>query len=194
MKTKNILTVLLCLLAGLIVGCSTPRKLVSSTKEAAKVEEKRTEATTGEVTHFVDTTKKNGVEVTYTKVEFFPPGAKSEQAPATEPAPGAADNIDRTPKRPANTQGAIKSIESYTVKQNTEAAGVTKDEEKTQTTKAEEINTDTDKVTDVTEKPAPDPYRWRYILAILVVLVVVFLWLRKKNVFAGIAAFVRRLF
>ena len=196
MKTRSILSVILCILVALLAGCSTPRKLVSSAKEAAKVEEKRTETSAGQITHFGDTTKKDGVEVTYTKIEFFPPGAEAGgNAPAeAEPAPETTGTKDRTPKQPPNTQGAIKSIETYTLKQTNEAAGVTKTEEQTEATKAEEVKTDTTNETDVTEKPAPDPYRWRYILAILVILAVAYIWLRKTKVFTGIAAFFRRLF
>lgn len=68
-------------------------------------------------------------------------------------------------------------------------AGSTKE-----TTKTEEVNTDTDKETDITEKPAADPYRWRYIFGILVLLAVAFFFLRKTKVFTAVAAFFRKLF
>lgn len=99
-------------------------------------------------------------------------------------------------KQPPDTgrQGAIKSIETFTVKQKAEATGVTQEEQKTETTKTEEVNTDTDKETDITEKPAADPYRWRYIFGILVLLAVAFFFLRKTKVFTAVAAFFRKLF
>ena len=87
-----------------------------------------------------------------------------------------------------------KSIETFTVKQKAEATGVTQEEQKTETTKTEEVNTDTDKETDITEKPAADPYRWRYIFGILVLLAVAFFFLRKTKVFTAVAAFFRKLF
>lgn len=170
MKPKFSIVAIALLLAVLLFGCSTPRKLAGSTKETAKTEEKRDETTAAEFRRTVDSTKTEGVEVTYTKIEFFPP----------EPDTGR--------------QGAIKSIETFTVKQKAEATGVTQEEQKTETTKTEEVNTDTDKETDITEKPAADPYRWRYIFGILVLLAVAFFFLRKTKVFTAVAAFFRKLF
>ena len=97
------------------------------------------------------------------------------------PSNPVADTPKNRPKEPkekqppdTGRQGAIKSIETFTVKQKAEATGVTQEEQKTETTKTEEVNTDTDKETDITEKPAADPYRWRYIFGILVLLAVAF--------------------
>lgn len=152
--------------AVLLTGCSTPRKLAGSTKETAKTEEKRNETTAAEFRRTVDNTKTEGVEVTYTKIEFFPPKPDTRQAkPDTMQAGGPSNPVADTPKnrpkepkekQPPDTgrQGAIKSIETFTVKQKAEATGVTQEEQKTETTKTEEVNTDTDKETDITEKPA----------------------------------------
>lgn len=73
MKRKFGIVVIALLLAVLLSGCSTPRKLAGSTKETAKTEEKRDETTAAEIRRTVDSTKTEGVEVTYTKIEFFPP-------------------------------------------------------------------------------------------------------------------------
>ena len=62
--------------AVLLTGCSTPRKLAGSTKETAKTEEKRDETIAAEFRRTVDSTKTEGVEVTYTKIEFFPAGTR----------------------------------------------------------------------------------------------------------------------
>lgn len=183
MKPKFSIVAIALLLAVLLFGCSTPQKLAGSTKETAKTEEKRDETTAAEFRRTVDSTKTEGVEVTYTKIEFFPP------EPDTRPK-------EPKEKQPPDTgrQGAIKSIETFTVKQKAEATGVTQEEQKTETTKTEEVNTDTDKETDITEKPAADPYRWRYIFGILVLLAVAFCFLRKTKVFTAVAAFFRKLF
>lgn len=199
------MTVLLC--AFVLTGCSTPRKLASSTKDAARIEENRTETTTSEIRRTVDSTKSEGVEVTYTKVEFFPPVPDPQQVKpdtAQTGGPSAAStgvpkNRSKEPKdkQPPNApgkQGAIKSIETFTITQKTEAGGTTQEEQKTETTKKEEVNTDTDTKTDVTEKPAADPYRWRYIFGGLVILAVAFFFLRKTKVFTTAIAFIRKLF
>lgn len=191
----------------LLSGCSTPRKLAGSIKETAKTEEKRDETTATEFRRTVDSTKTEGVEVTYTKVEFFPPEpdtpqVKPDTTQTAGPTSGGTDVPKNRPKEPKDKQppnatgkqGAIKSIETLTITQKTEAAGVVQEEQKMETTKTEEVNTDTDKESDITEKPAADPYRWRYIFGILVFLAIAFFWLRKKKLFAGIFAFFRRLF
>lgn len=206
MRTKTLITVLLFAFAVSLIGCSTPRKLAGSTKETAKTEEKRDETTAAEFRRTVDSTKTEGVEVTYTKVEFFPPEPEGREAkPDTTQTGGPSKPVADTPKnrpkepkekQPPNTgrQGAIKSIETFTVKQKAETTGVTQEEQKTETAKTEEVNTDTDKESDITEKPAADPYRWRYIFGILVLLGVAFLLLRKTKVFTAVAAFFRKLF
>ena len=206
MKRKFGIVVIALLLAVLLSGCSTPRKLAGSTKETAKTEEKRDETITAEFRRTVDSTKTEGVEITYTKIEFFPPEpdtlpTKQGTTKTGGPSNPVADTPKNRPKEPkekqppdTGKQGAIKSIETFTVKQNTEATGVTQEEQKTETTKTEEVNTDTDKETDVTEQPAADPYRWRYIFGILVLLAVAFFFLRKTKVFTAVAAFFRKLF
>lgn len=206
MKPKFSIVVIALLLSVLLAGCSTPRKLAGSTKETAKTEEKRDETTAAEFRRTVDSTKTEGVEVTYTKIEFFPPEPDTRQTkPDTMQAGGPSNPVADTPKnrpkepkekQPPDTgrQGAIKSIETFTVKQKAEATGVTQEEQKTETTKTEEVNTDTDKETDITEKPAADPYRWRYIFGILVLLAVAFCFLRKTKVFTAVAAFFGKLF
>ncbi len=181
--------------------------MAGSTKETAKTEEKRNETTAAEFRRTVDNTKTEGVEVTYTKIEFFPAetrypaGKAGHYAQAGGPSNPVADTPKNRPKEPkekqppdTGRQGAIKSIETFTVKQKAEATGVTQEEQKTETTKTEEVNTDTDKETDITEKPAADPYRWRYIFGILVLLAVAFFFLRKTKVFTAVAAFFRKLF
>lgn len=206
MRTKTFIAVLLFALAVSLIGCSTPRKLAGNTKETAKTEEKRDETMAAEFRRTVDSTKTEGIEVTYTKIEFFPPEPDTRQTkPDTMQAGGPSNPVADTPKnqpkepkekQPPDTgrQGAIKSIETFTVKQKTEATGVTQEEQKTETSKTEEVNTDTDKASDITEKPAADPYRWRYIFGILLLLAVAFFFLRKTKVFTAVAAFFRKLF
>ncbi len=206
MRTRTFIAVLLGLAAAILIGCSTPRKLAGSTKETAKIEERRDEMTTAEFRRTIDSTKTEGLEVTYTKIEYYPPESEVQQPKpdttatadtlaAEKKAPKLRPKEPKEKQPPHNgRQGAIKSIETFTVKQKTEAAGVTQEEQETETTKAEEVNTDTDKETDITEKPAADPYRWRYIFGILVLLAVAFFLLRKAKVFTTVAAFFRKLF
>lgn len=199
---RNLYVIVLAF-AVLFTSCGTQRKLASNTKKSVNTEENRAETASSEIRRIVDSTKTEGVEVTYTKIEFFPP--EPDTLPAnkdttkaggqTKPVANTQKNRPKEPKEKqppyeGSKQGAIKSIETYTVKQKTEATGVTHEEQKTETAKTEEVNTDTD----ITEKPAADPYRWRYIFGILVLLAIAFFFLRKTKVFMAVAAFFRKLF
>ena len=74
-------------------------KVGGSTKETAKTEEKRNETTAAEFRRTVDNTKTEGVEVTYTKIEFFPPKPDTRQAkPDTMQAGGPSNPVADTPK------------------------------------------------------------------------------------------------
>lgn len=70
--------------------------------ENINIEEKRTETTAGEIFHRVDTTKTEGVEITYTKTEFFPPEPdKQETKPGTAVTGGPSNPVADTPKNRA---------------------------------------------------------------------------------------------
>lgn len=206
MKTK-LLTLFLCLLVGLLIGfltgCSTPRKLTASTQEKTKVDQATKETNTGTSSTLVDTTKTNGVEITYTKIEYYPPEPNKEPAPEPEGqvTPGKTSqpegnrNKEPTPakKQPPN-KGPIKSIEQLTVKQNSEDKGVSQSQEANASAKEKTTTTDTDKKEANTEQPAADPYRWRYILAILIIVIVAGVWLSKTKVGNTVISYIKKIF
>lgn len=203
MKTR-LLTLLFCLLVGfLLISCSTPRKLRASKEEKTKVDQAIQECNTGASSTFVDTTKTNGVEVTYTKIEYYPPKANEEPTPEPEgqvtpgktTRPEGSRNKESAPakKQPPN-KGPIKSIEQLTVKQNSEEKGVSQSQEANASAKEETTTTDTDKTEANTEQPAADPYRWRYILAILVIVIVAGVWLKKTKIGKTVISFIKKIF
>lgn len=207
MKTR-LLTLFLCLLVGfLLTGCSTPRKLIASKEEKTKVDQATKESNIATSSTFVDTTKTNGVEITYTKIEYYPPTGKQEPAPEPEgkvtpgkaKRPEGSQSKEPTPakKQPPN-KGPIKSIEQLTIKQNSEEKGVSQSQEANASAKEEITTTDTDKKETNTEQPAADPYRWRYILAILVIVIVtgtvVYFWFRKTKVGITVTSFFKKIF
>jgi hypothetical protein len=204
MKTK-LLTLFLCLLVGFLTGCSTPRKLIASKEEKTKVDQATKETNTGTSSTFVDTTKTNGVEITYTKIEYYPPEVNKEPEPEGQVTPGKTPRPEGTASKeptPAKKQppnkGAIKSIEQLTVKQNSEEKGVSQNQEANASAKEETTTTDTDKKEVNTEQPAADPYRWRYILAILIIVIVagtvVYFWFRKTKVGITVTSFIKKFF
>ena len=109
MKPKFGIVIIALLLSVMLTGCSTPRKLAGSTKETAKTEEKRDETITAEFRRTVDSTKTEGVEVTYTKIEFFPPEpdtlpAKQSTTKTGGPSKTVADTPKNRPKEPKEKQ------------------------------------------------------------------------------------------
>ena len=122
MKTRTFIAILWGIAAVSFIGCSTPRKLAGSTKETAKTEEKRNETTAAEFRRTVDNTKTEGVEVPYTKIEFFPPKPDTRQAkPDTMQAGGPSNPVADTPKnRPKEPKE--KAIKVRVAKPKTEKA------------------------------------------------------------------------
>jgi hypothetical protein len=198
---QTILFICLCFLF-FASGCHTPKKIVSSTAEIVTGNEKQNEATGSETYNFADTTKKQDVEINWFKIEFYPPGP--DDKPDTIPNnPASLENSlgnigGSNPKKPPNDKGAIKSIEGYTVKVKSEQSGVNESKENTQVNRSVEKNGEINRQTEIKEQPAPDPYRWRYILAIIVSVILAgigaFFALRKNKLIITLISFVKKLF
>ncbi|MDR2009973.1 MAG: hypothetical protein LBQ22_05780 [Bacteroidales bacterium] len=196
MRANTIIVLFYICLFGFL-GCSSPKNLTSSTKETGTTEEKRSEFTEGEINTFVDSTKRAGLDIKYFKIEFYPPEEQPAgpcPEPEKEPAPG---NVNKEPK-PTNKKppdkGAIKSIEGFIINSTSEEKGIAETKEKNISQKEEEINTDNTLETDLTEETAEDPYKWRYILGILITIIVIgvagYFLLRKSKV----ATLIKKLF
>jgi hypothetical protein len=199
MKTK-ILFICFCIL--LFTECNAPKKLVSNTTENIKISEKQNEVSTTETYSFVDSTKKQGLEINYYKIEFYQPAGPNETdaIPDNVVLPkgvNIADSNQRT-KPPNAGKGAIKSIEGYTIKAGSEQTGVNKEKSKETVNLEVENNRDISKMGKIAEQPASDPYRWRYILGIIISLicvgVVVYFALQKSKIITTIIAFVKKIF
>jgi hypothetical protein len=189
---KRILPII-CLLIFL-AGCGTARKVATSRQETGRYVETTTETKTGDTSLLIDTTKVSDKEITYTKVEFYPP------EPATEPKPSGPDSLPTTqgPVRHPPNVGPVKSIETLTVKDRAEERGITESHSGTDEARKTDITAERTVTDTTTEKPAADPYRWRYILGILVAVIAIgaaaYFWFRKAGAFVKIAAFFKRLF
>lgn len=178
-------------------ACSAPKKVASSVTETAAISEKQTEQSSNEIYAFVDTTQKENLEITYVKLEFYPPAGPAEQE--APPAAGPyfypdfyAGNIAEKP--PAT--GAIKSIERYTVKAKREQSGVSESAESTSVNRMEEKTEHISREAEVSEQPAADPYRWRYIfwIIVLVIAVAAYVTLRKTGIVGVVASFFASIF
>lgn len=200
-------TLILCLLAGLLIGCSAPRKLKAGKEEKIRADRTVRETHTGASSAWIDTTKTDQVEITYTKIEYYPPGANREQTPEPDKQvpPDGTNRFQGTGRKdpaPSETRlsdkGEIKSIEQLTLKRNSAQQGVSQSQDANASAREEITATDTDKKETNTEQPAPDPYRWRYILAILIVVIMagagICFWLRKTKTGMIVLSFIKKIF
>lgn len=188
MKAKAIIVLLSICLFGFL-GCSSPKNLTSSTKETGTTQERRSEITDGEIHTLIDSSKTAGLDIKYFKIEFYPPEEKPAgpgPEPEKEPTPANVNNEQKPANKKPPDKGAIKSIEGFIVSSSNEEKGISETHEKTASQKEEEINTDNSLETDITEETAEDPYKWRYILGVLVAIIVIgvggYFLLRKSKV------------
>jgi cobalamin biosynthesis Mg chelatase CobN len=196
---QTILFICLCVL--LFSGCRTPQKIMSNTKEAITSNEKQNEATSSETYNLADTTKKQDVEINYFKIEYYPPGPdKPETIPDNSILPEnlLSNTGNKNPNKPPNAKGAIKSIEGYTVKAKSEQSGVNESKKNAQVNRNAEKNEDVNRQAEIKEQPAADPYRWRYILGIVIVVALagaaVYFGFRKSKFVVSIVSFLKNLF
>lgn len=224
MKPKILFLVLLAFLLFGFTGCGSLRKAQKTQtdrQETAQVEQQRTEAVTStenttetqvtDATNLIDAIKSSATEVTYTKVEYYPPSEDSNQQEGEKADTAAAEVPEgiqvNKPKPSQVNRGAIKSIETYTLKHGETAQSIKKDSthidvKKEGTTEAEAVvaevvTAETEVQEEVVVEPAKDPYRWRYILGIVITLAVILLSafvLRKSNFFGRIGRILKWLF
>ncbi|MDR1416566.1 MAG: hypothetical protein LBJ57_03995 [Prevotellaceae bacterium] len=196
-------TLLICLCALLLSGCLSPKKIASSATESAASSEKQSEAASSEAHSFTDAAKKSDVEVSYFKIEFYPP-AEMDGSPSAAPDDAALPESPLTGvgcgdlKNSPRGKAAIKSIEVYTAKAKSEEAGVSESEASAHSSWGREESEDVNRHTEAEEQPSADPYRWRYIFWIVLVLALaaagIYFWLRKSKLFVSIALFLKNLF
>ena len=186
MKAKVLFLALL--VPFLLAGCSTPRKLSKKEDVAVKADSMAAKAAASEALHFTDSTKSEATEVVYTKIEYYPPtdgGTQEGTRNGGKLSEGAPDHPEGLRTEPPN-RGPVKSIENYTYKKDKEEKGIAKDSTKAATNEQAAVKKDSKVKENVKEKPAADPYRWRYIFGILLLLLVFYFVLRKSKLFKAL--------
>ena len=197
---RTIFFICFCLL--FFTSCHTLKKIASNTTETVKIREQQNEVSTTETYSFVDTTKKSGTEISYYKIEFYPPAGPT--APNTIPNKTVFpeginySGSNPTTKPPNAGKGAIKSIEGYMIKAASEQTGRAEEIKGETTNKTAQNNTDITKTEKITEQPAPDPYRWRYVFGIVVAIILIgaiaHFGLRKTKIVVSIITFLKKIF
>jgi hypothetical protein len=140
----------------------------------------------------IDTTKTEKGKITITEIEFYPPNSDTvNHAPATNVGGVEIPNIGNI------KDAAIKSIKQTTIESDVEQKGQSNESGETKGNQKQTILVSNEQSSQECIEPVPDPYRWRYIFYILVLLGIAMLYLKRvpflnwiKKILSGI----RRIF
>lgn len=192
-----------------MISCASTRKSVHNS--CTNVTNSQSEESSNQKTEkVVDTTKTENGKITITEIEFYPPTnncdnqgkdtvnniATDGNSKADKPKETNVGNI-HLPNVGSIQNAAIKSIKQTTIESNLEQKGESKETNENDTSKSEAVVSKTSQSSVEETMPAPDPYRWRYIFYILLVVSIWLLYLKRvpilnwiKTILSGI----RRIF
>jgi hypothetical protein len=152
-------------------GCSLQKKSVSSKIVESNSAEVKTTLSDQSV-FTIDTSKTSNKEIVYSKTEYYPPAENSGTATATQ--------------NDKDVKGAVKSVETYTVREKSDTKGQSKIENNIRKDSAAVVKNDVISETVQKTKPAPDPHRWMWIFGILVICAGTFIYVKRSKVFPWI--------
>lgn len=182
---KSFLQITFILFVGLFFSCkSTKNTLNRVEQDDTKLTKKETFADLSKKT--IDTTKTEKGKITITEIEFFPPNYGGAE-------PGVDNNkIDpsKIPKQGVNN--AIKSIKQTTIESEKEENGQSEETQSSNITNDEAMVSHSRKDIQQEIAPAPDPYKWRYIFYLSLLIVGVLLYLNRTTVVRTIKNFFKR--
>jgi hypothetical protein len=173
---KRIIFLLACIA---LISCTSTQKSVKSTwANETSLQSMESQSTkTGKV---IDTTKTESGKITITEIEFYPPPNDTASNAGGVDLPNIKD-------------AAIKSIRQTIIETGSEQKGKSKESSESNERQKEAIISNTTQKTDEVIAPAPDPYRWRYIFYILLLITAIFLYVKRipvlnwiKKILSGI--------
>jgi len=185
--------ILIILLAVSITACGTPKKALQSLHETLSSTIEKTEFESINISKQIDTTRVEKGKVTITEIEFFPPSATDE------PQTSVADSIQNTLLALSKSHvivdnvgkifnAAVKSIKQTTIEQEIEEKGESSESTSNEVVREENIEINNEIKSKSETKPAPDPYRWRYIFYIMLLILAVFLYFKRTPILNKIKA------
>lgn len=190
---KKIITFIALLV--MLASCGATKKAIKTTETqldsltVAKAVSEQTEKV-------VDTTRTEHGKVTITEIEFFPPTEIEQPQPEPDKPKDSDNKVADEPKKtqPTTTasvdlanvgkvQGAVKSIKQTVIESDVEEKGKSEESSESNETESAATVTKTTESTDKNQEPTPDPYRWRYIFFIALLLYLkrtpIVNWIRK---------------
>lgn len=182
---------LLLLVTCLMVSCASTRKSVQ-TSCTTDTSIDKVDSQTMKTEKAIDTTKTEDGKITITEIEFFPNVNKSDTIKSAINVGGL--NIANVG---SIKNAAIKSIKQTTIEKKSEQKGKSNESSESEKIQSTVVATKSNQTSQIQTSPAPDPYRWRYIFYILVLVGIAMLYLKRvpflnwiKKILAGI----RRIF
>lgn len=182
---------LLLLVTCLMVSCASTRKSVQ-TSCTTDTSIDKVDSQTMKTEKAIDTTKTEDGKITITEIEFFPNVNKSDTIKSAINVGGL--NIANVG---SIKNAAIKSIKQTTIEKKSEQKGKSYESSESEKIQSTVVATKSNQTSQIQTSPAPDPYRWRYIFYILVLVGIAMLYLKRvpflnwiKKILAGI----RRIF
>lgn len=178
---KRICTLIVVLL--LFVSCGTTRKSVESRHSIIDSMATIQETKNG-TKKTIDTTQIAHGKITITEIEFFP---VIPDAPPIADDARVIDTTKSTPARPSanvdlqdvgKINGAVKSVKQTVIESNIKSKGESKESSNEQSKSNANVSKQ-EAESLKQQEPAPDPYRWRYVLYIGLLVVAILLYLKR---------------
>lgn len=174
-----------------MISCASTRKSVQ-TSCTTDTSIDKVDSQTMKTEKAIDTTKTEDGKITITEIEFFPNVNKSDTIKSAINVGGL--NIANVG---SIKNAAIKSIKQTTIEKKSEQKGKSNESSESEKIQSTVVATKSNQTSQIQTSPAPDPYRWRYIFYILVLVGIAMLYLKRvpflnwiKKILAGI----RRIF
>jgi len=183
---------ILIMFALFFMSCSSTKKLSemasSSVKNTAKSEDTKTFFETR-----MDTSKMSGLEVTYTRIEYFDPAETSTEGESA-PEESIGKNEAKTdsfpprykPPEQAKRNKAVKSIETLSINKVFSKQGKIENRAVSASDKAQYESIMDSNLQTKQETPVADSKHWRYIFYLALLAVCVFLYFKRTNIFKSL--------
>lgn len=175
---NKIITLVACFV--LLISCGSMRKVQQSESTVCIDSTEVVKNTIQNTDKVVDTTRTEYGKVTITEIEFYSPTSNIDDAPEQrQAATNVESNADVKLSNVGTVKGVVKSIKQTVIESDVEEKGESKETSESKESESAAVMSRTESDIQKHEEPTPDPYRWRYILYISLIGVVLLLYLKR---------------
>lgn len=167
---KILLPLIFCFI---MISCASTRKSVQMSC-TSQTNTESAEKQTSKTEKVADTTKTESGKITITEIEFYPPSDYQHDKDTASEAPSKKLKGNNVGEINLSNVGnikdaAIKSIKQTTIESEKEQKGESKESNESGNSKNQTTLSNTSLSGTEESTPVPDPYRWRYIFYILLI-------------------------